>query len=379
MVKKRSFPIGLTILILLCVLGAALTAIRYIYGLGAVSNLSDGRPWGFWISFDLYTGVALAAGGFTLAAAVYVFNLKKYHVLARPAILTALLGYTMVILSLLVDIGAPWYIWHPMVYANIHSPLFEVALAVMLYTLVLLLEFSPAIFERLGWNAPLKAIRSIQIPLVVIGIAISTGHQSSLGSMLLLAPEGLHPLWYTPILPILFFISAVAVGPAMVIIEAAISANVFGHKLETSVLSGLAKAIPWILGVYLVAKIADLAVRGNLGLVFSAGFPITALWWGEIIVGVILPIILLSMRRVRESRKGVFIGALLVVLGLIFNRFNASMFALAMRPGYAYVPNWMEVGISAGIVAWGILLIWLANTFLPVVADHANAEHESAT
>src|ERR1035437_3463897 len=235
MEKKRSFPSGLTILILLAILGAGLTALRFIYGLGAVTNLSDGRPWGLWISFDLYCGVALAAGGVTLAAAVYVFNLKKCHVLARPAILTAFLGYTMVILSLLVDIGAPWYIWHPMVFMNIHSPLFEVALAVMIYTLVLALEFSPAVFERLGWHAPLKAIRSIQIPLVVIGIAISTGHQSSLGSMLLLAPESLHPLWYTPILPILFLISAVAVGPAVVILESTISSKVFGHKLDTSV------------------------------------------------------------------------------------------------------------------------------------------------
>jgi Ni/Fe-hydrogenase subunit HybB-like protein len=366
MTQKRSFPIGLTILILLALLGIGLIALRFIYGLGAVSNLSDGRPWGFWISFDLYTGVALAAAGFTMAAAVYIFNNPKYHPVARPAILTALLGYIMVILALLVDIGAPWYIWHPIVYQNWYSPLLEVALAVMTYTLVLLLEFSPAIFERLKWKAPLGAARAAQIPLVVLGIAISTGHQSSLGTMLLMSSDALHPLWYTPILPLLFLVSAVAIGPAVAICEATISAKVFNHKISQDVLAGLAKAIPWILGLYFVMKIADLVVRGEIGLVATFSSPQTLLWWGEMIIGVILPIVLLSMPKIRQSSKGVFVGALLAVLGLIFNRFNVSMLALALRPGYSYTPNWMEVGISVGIVAWGLLVIWLAYTFLPV-------------
>ncbi len=370
--KKRSFPIGISILIAIALLGLWLVIRRFIYGLGAVSNLSDGRPWGFWISFDLYCGVALAAGGFTMAAAVYIFNLKKYHPVVRPAILTAFLGYTLVILALLVDIGAPWYIWHPLIYANIHSPLFEVAIAVMTYTLVLALEFSPAVFERLNWHVPLKAIRSIQIPLVVAGIAISTGHQSSLGSMLLMSPDSLHPLWYTPILPILFLISAVAVGPAVVILESTLSGKIFGHKLGQDILSGLGKALPIILGIYLLMKVADLVVRGDIGLIFSAS-PQNLLWWGEIIIGVILPIILLSMPKVRQSRNGVFSSALLVVVGLIFNRFNTSMLALAIRPGYAYTPSWMEVAISAGLVSWALLIIWLLYHVLPI-ASHENEE-----
>ncbi|MDO8716177.1 MAG: Ni/Fe-hydrogenase cytochrome b subunit [Dehalococcoidales bacterium] len=368
MQQKRSFPIGISILLILAILGLVLVVRRFLYGLGAVSNLSDGRPWGFWISFDLYTGVALAAGGFTMAGAVYIFNLKKYHPVVRPAILTAFLGYILVILALLVDIGAPWYIWHPMIYQNWHSPLLEVALAVMTYTLVLALEFSPAVFERLNWHAPMRVIRAIQIPLVVAGIAISTGHQSSLGTMLLLMPEALHPLWYTPILPILFLTSAIAVGPAVVILESTLSSKVFGHKLGSDVLSGLAKAISYILGLYLVLKIADLAVRGDLGLIFSAS-PVNLLWWGEMIIGVILPMIIFFMPGVRQSSRGIFVGALLVILGLIFNRFNVSMLALAIRPGYAYSPHWMEVGISAGLVAWALLVIWLAFRFLPIASN----------
>ena len=370
--KKRPFPIGLSVLITIALLGLWLVIRRFIYGLGSVSNLSDGRPWGFWISFDLYTGVALAAGGFTMAGAVYIFNLKKYHAVVRPAILTAFLGYILVILALLVDIGAPWYIWHPMIYQNWHSPLLEVALAVMTYSIVLALEFSPAVFERLNWQVPLKAIRAIQIPLVVAGIAISTGHQSSLGTMLLLMPGALHPLWYTPILPILFLVSALAVGPAVVILESMISSKVFGHKIGQDILSGLGKAIPVILGIYLLMKIADLVIRGDFGLIFSSS-PQSLLWWGEIIIGVILPIILLSMPKVRQSRNGGFSGALLVVAGLMFNRFNVSLLGLAIRPGYSYFPSWMEIGISAGLVSWALLIIWMLYRVLPIAEEHKEA------
>jgi len=376
--QKRTFPFGISVLSILVILGLIPIIIRYVNGLGAVSNLSDGRPWGFWISFDLYCGVALAAGGFTLAGVVYIFNLKKYHSVVRPAVLTAFLGYTLVILALLVDLGQPWYIWHAMIYWNIHSPLFEVAICVMAYTTVLALEFSPAVFEglnksnfpvirRFNWHIPLRIIRSIQIPLVIAGVVLSTLHQSSLGSMLLMMPETLHALWYTPILPILFLTSAIAVGPAMVIFESTLSTKVFGHKLDLDVLSGLGRAIPYILGIYLLLKLVDLTARGNLGLIFSA-YPQNLLWWGEIIIGVILPIILLSMPGMRQNRRGVFWSAVLVVIGLIFNRFNVSMLALAMRPGFTYFPHWMEIAISAALVADAMLVIWLAHRFLPIVS-----------
>src|SRR4030042_619830 len=344
--QKRTFPLGTSILVILVILGLVPMIIRYLYGLGATTNLSDGRPWGFWISFDLFSGVALAAGGFTLAGWVYLFNREKYHAVARPAVLTAFLGYTLVILALLIDVGQPWYIWHAMIYWNIHSPLFEVAICVIIYTVVLALEFSPAVFEglsrsnlpvirRIHWHIPLRVIRAIQIPLVVAGVVLSTLHQSSLGSMLLMMPETLHPLWYTPILPILFLNSAIAVGPAMVIFETTLSSRAFGHKLPLDVLSGLGKAIPYILGLYLLLKLIDLMATGEIGLIFTA-YPLNLLWWGEITIGVILPIVLFSMPGVRQSRSGVFWSAVLVVLGLVLNRFNVSMLALAMRPGFTY-------------------------------------------
>ncbi|MBM2824344.1 MAG: hypothetical protein HW402_8 [Dehalococcoidales bacterium] len=382
--QKRAFPLGISILTLLVILGLIPVIIRYLYGIGAVSNLSDGRPWGFWISFDLYCGVALAAGGFTLAGWVYLFNQEKYHAVARPAILTAFLGYTLVVLALLIDLGQPWYIWHAIIYWNIHSPLFEVAICVMTYTVVLALEFSPAVFEglsksnlpvirRFNWHVPLRVIRTIQIPLVIAGVVLSTLHQSSLGSMLLMMPETLHPLWYTPILPLLFLTLAIAVGPAMVIFETTLSSKAFGHKLPMDILSGLGRAIPYILGIYLLLKLMDLTARGDIGLIFSA-YPQNLLWWGEIVVGVIIPIFLFSMPGVRQSRGGVFWSAALVVIGLIFNRFNVSMLALAMRPGFTYFPHWMEVAISAALVADALLLIWLAYRLLPITRHEEVAE-----
>jgi Ni/Fe-hydrogenase subunit HybB-like protein len=247
----------------------------------------------------------------------------------------------------------------------------------MTYTIVLALEFSPAVFEglsksnlpvvkRINWRIPWGVIRAIQIPMVIAGIVLSTLHQSSLGSMLLMMPTTLHALWYSPILPILFLLSAIAVGPAMVIFESTLSTRIFGHKLDASVLSGLAKALPYILGVYLLLKIFELMAVGEIALIFTA-YPYNLLWWGETIIGVIIPIILFSLPDIRHSPKGVFGASLMVILGLMFNRFNVSMLALEIRPGFEYFPHWMEFAISVGLVADALLVVWLAYRFLPIV------------
>jgi len=371
--KKRSFPIGTSILGLLVVIGLVVAVIRFVYGLGAVTNLSDGRTWGLWISFDLFTGVPLAAGGFTIAAIVYIFNLKKYYPIVRSAILTAFLGYLMVVFALLVDLGQPWRIWHALIYWNLHSPLFEVAWCVMLYTGVLALEFSPVVFERFNLDVPLRVIRTYQIPLVIIGIVLSTLHQSSLGSMFLLMDYSLNPLWYTPIIQLVFLLSAISVGLAMTIVESTLSAKGLGHEVSQDILAGLGKAIPYILGLYLIVKLGDVLLAGELGMIFS-GTPQSILWLVEIIGGVILPIILLSMPSVRQSRNKLFWSAVLVVGGLLLNRFNVSLLGLAARPGTVYFPTWMEFAISISIVAGGVLAFTLANRYLPV-AHHEAAAH----
>ena len=371
--QKRPFPYGTLILSILAVLTVPVLVVRYVYGLGAMTNLSDGHGWGLWISFDLYCGVALAAGGFTLAALVHVFHADKYHPVVRPAILTAFLGYLLVIFALLVDLGQPWYIWRMIFNPNIHSPLYEVGWCVMLYTGVLALEMSPALFERLNWRIPLRIIGMIQVPLIIAGIVISTGHQNSLGSMLLIMRYTLDPLWYTPILPALFFVSAVAVGPAMVILESTLSGMAFGHRVNRDVLSGLGKIISYVLILYLIMKVAAIAAAGNLDMIANH-YPQNVYWLVEIIGGVVLPIILFSIPKVRQSRAGLFGSALLVICGLMFNRFNASLIQQHARPGYTYFPSWQEFAVSIGLVAWAIIVFQIAVRLLPITKHHEETE-----
>ena len=371
---ERPFPlIAVAVLGALMVIGLAVAIVRFIYGIGAVSNLSDGRGWGLWISFDLYCGVALAAGGFTLAGTVYIFNLKKYYPIVRSAILTAFLGYLMVIVALLVDLGQPWRIWHIMIYWNPHSPLFEVGWCVLLYTTVLTLEFSPNVFERFNLKTPLRLIRAIQIPLIIAGIVLSTLHQSSLGSTLLLMPDKIHPLWFTPILPILFLLSAISVGLAMVMVESSLGSKALGHHVDMEVLAGLGRALPYFLGLYLVVKLGDLTVAGELGLILSSGL-YTLLFLVEIVGGVIAPLVLLALPAVRQSRTALFWSALLVVLGLVLNRINVSLIALAPRPGTLYFPHPMEFAVSIAVVSAGILAYTLANRYLPIVHNEPTAK-----
>jgi Ni/Fe-hydrogenase subunit HybB-like protein len=373
---KQPFPaVAASILGVLIAIGLAVAIIRFINGIGAISNLSDGRAWGLWISFDLYCGVALAAGGFTLAGTVYIFNLRKYYPIVRSAILTAFLGYLMVIFALMVDLGQPWRIWHIFIYWNPHSPLFEVGWCVVLYTTVLALEFSPNVFERFNMQAPLRLIRTIQIPLVIAGVVLSTLHQSSLGSTLLLMPDKIHSLWFTPILPILFLLSAIAVGLAMVIFETSLGSKGLGHHVDMEILAGLGRALPYLLGLYLLVKLGDLLVAGELGLIFSSGV-YSVLFLLEVVGGVILPLVLFALPAVRRSRRTLFWTALLVVLGLVLNRFNVSLIALAPRSGTVYFPHPMEFAISIAVISAGVLAYILANRYLPIT-HHALTLYDS--
>jgi len=208
--------------------GLYATAVRFGWGLGASTNLSDGFPWGIWIGFDVLVGVGLAAGGFTITATVHLFNLERFRPIVRPTVLTAFLGYLLVVIGLLFDLGRPYRIWHPLIMWNPHSVMFEVAWCVMLYNTVLALEFSPMVLERLNLKTPLKIVRTITVPVVIAGVILSTLHQSSLGTLYVILPDKLHGFWYTPWLPVFFFLSAIAAGLSMVILESFLSFRAFG-------------------------------------------------------------------------------------------------------------------------------------------------------
>ncbi|MBU4566757.1 MAG: Ni/Fe-hydrogenase cytochrome b subunit [Desulfarculus sp.] len=338
----------------LALMGLALILWRFVGGLGAISNLNDGRPWGLWISLDVYSGVALASGGFALTAAVYVFGLKKYYPVVRSAVLSAFLGYLMVVAGVAIDTDQPWRLWHIMVFWNPQSPLFEVGWCVMLYTAVLALEFSPEIFERFNLQAPLGLIRAIEIPLSILGIALATMHQSSLGTALLLVPYKMHPLWFTPVLPVLFFLSAIPVGLAAVIAENALAGKPGNRRTDLPVLSGLASALPYLLGLYLALRFGALAWEGKLGLLGNTG-KYDLLFWAEISLGFALPLVLFSLRRVRGSRPALFAGSLLVIAGVVLNRLDSSLVSLTTRSGFDYFPSVEEFLVSLGIIAMGVL------------------------
>lgn len=382
----RRLPItrAMWIMIALITAGVISAITRFAFGISAVSDLSNAYPWGFWISFDLYCGVALGAGAFTIVAIVEVFDLKEFKPLVRPSVLTGMLGYIMVVIALLVDLGQPLRIWHMIIYQNHTSILLEVGICVMLYTTVLLIEFSPVVFEGLKRYKIAHTIHKYSFPFVILGVVLSTLHQSSLGSLLIIEPYKLHPLWWTPILPVLFFVSAVNVGLGMIIVESSLSARAFGKGLETHLLSKLAIVDVYVLVVYLALKFGELAWAGELHLLFSSGM-MSILFWGEIMIGALIPIALFSQRAIRQSPGGVFIGGVFVVLGLILNRFNASWFGITHADPITYIPTFMsnvhytptlpEIAVSIGIVSAGVLAFNLAAKYLPLFEHDGHEAH----
>jgi Ni/Fe-hydrogenase subunit HybB-like protein len=348
---------------------------RFIRGLGATTDLSDGAPWGLWIAFDVMSGVALAAGGFVIAAVVYILHLKEYRSFARPAILTAFLGYVAVAAGLLYDLGIPLNIWHPAIYPQPHSVLFEVAMCVMLYLAVLFLEFCPVILEHSRFNRPFfrrihVALKRITIPLVILGIVLSTLHQSSLGSLFLIAPDRVHSLWYSPILWVLFFVSAVGLGLMTIAAETLFSSWYFGHKLRVDLLSSLGRAASFVLFAYIGLRLGDLALRHKLGQVLNGTWQ-AHLFLLEMAFSAFLPATLMAFRKIRSSAAGIGIASGLTLLGMVGYRFDLCIVAFALPEGVSYFPTWMEFAVTIGIVAAAMLaFIFFVERFNVCAAGH---------
>jgi Ni/Fe-hydrogenase subunit HybB-like protein len=321
---KIKFTFWKAVFLFLMVVGFYGTLVRFTRGLGPSTNLNDQFPWGIWIGFDVLCGVMLAAGGFTLTAAVHIFNIKRLHPIVLPTILTAFLGYVLVCVALMYDLGRPYRIWHPLVMRNPHSVMFEVAYCVMLYTTVLSLEFSPIVLERFNLQKPLKIARAVLIPLVILGVILSTLHQSSLGTVYLIMPEKLHPLWYTPLLPVFFFVSAIAVGLAMTIFESSLSSKYFGQQLELPILQELGRVLVVVLSVYGILRFEDLLHRGVLKMLLQPGYEMY-LFWLEISLSLLLPLILLSQKKIRTTAQGLYLAAVLVVLVYCTSWLNVSI------------------------------------------------------
>lgn len=360
--RRGGFPLGTILLGILVLIGAYASVIRYSQGLGASTNLTDTRPWGLWISFDVMCGVALAAGGFTLAGMVYIFRMERFYPLVRPTILTAYLGYLLAAGSILFDLGLPLRFWHPFVYWNPHSVMFEIAWCVITYLVILSLENSPLLFERFGMKGPLQLIHTITIPVVIAGIVLSTMHQSSLGALFLLTPHRLDPLWYTPMIQVHFFVSAIMVGLAMVIFESMLSASAFKRPPEMHLLTEIGSYIPYVAGFYILVKLADLLFAGEIGMMFS-GDTASLLFLAEMAL-VILPMVMLSQHSIRQSRVWLFRSAVMMVIAVVLNRFNVSFFGLS---GGIYLPSWQEWAVTIGLIALGVLIYMFTVKNFPVL------------
>ncbi|MGZ4839544.1 MAG: NrfD/PsrC family molybdoenzyme membrane anchor subunit [Terriglobales bacterium] len=357
--------------------GAYATVYRFALGLGPSTHLSDQFPWGIWVGFDVLCGVMLAAGGFTLTGAVYIFNIKRLKPIVRPTVLTAFLGYVLVTVALMVDLGRPYNIWHPLIMWNPHSVMFEVGWCVMCYTTVLSLEFSPIVLERFNLVKPILYIRKALIPIVILGVIFSTLHQSSLGSVYLIVPTKLHPFWYSPLLPVFFFLSAVAVGLAMTIFESSMSAKHFGRQLELHILKDLGRALMAVLVVYSVLRVEDLLHRGVFSKLFVAGYE-RNLFLLEVALALVIPIVLLSFRKVRETPGGLYLASVSTLLGFVTNRLNVAVTGMEASAGVRYIPRWTEIAVTAAMVGAGFAIFGLAAKYLPIFPEEHAAQPAAA-
>ncbi|NOT00589.1 MAG: Ni/Fe-hydrogenase cytochrome b subunit [Phycisphaerales bacterium] len=370
------------VLMLLALVGAAMifAIIRFAFGLSVATNLDQQHPWGIWIAIDVATGVALAAGGFTSAALVYVFNRNRFHSLVRPALLTAMLGYTFVGMGLMADLGRYYNIWHPALPSmwQGNSVLFEVGMCVMCYLTVLYIEFLPLVCERFIGDTGRprlarlcaridRVVRRTMFVFILAGVVLSCLHQSSLGHLMVIAPTKMHALWYTPLLGLLFLLSAAAVGFPMIIVESLWSSWSFSRQPEMHLLRELARFIPPLLGVYLAFIIGNMAVRETYGELRTVS-PQTVCFGIEVAAGVVLPLVMLLMDRVRRSPRLLLTACLLIVFGVAFNRIN--VFLVAYQPPFAeraYFPSVGEIVVTTGLMAGLVLVYRVIVTYLPVL------------
>lgn len=368
------FVTGVGLVLSSWALAAIALILRFTSGIGAVTNLSDKFPLGLWIGFDVMAGAMLGGGAFVLAGLVYVFGLERYRPILRSTILTAFLGYSLLIVALLIDVGRPQNIIlaRPVYFVNIHSVLWEVAMCVLMYTTVLALEFLPALFERLRWRRAWQLFHKITLPLVIIGILLSTMHQSSLGSLWLIAPGKLNPLWYTPFLPVFFWISAIGVGLGMVTVESNLSSRGFKRGLEQDLLASLAKFNGYWMGFYAIAKLVDVVVRGQAALLTQPTLQ-TLLFWAEVGLGAIVPAILMMQPKIRANKNALFAIGGVIVAGGILNRLNVSVFGMWSYTGPIYIPSLMEINITVALFTFGAALFAVLARLLPVFPK----EHET--
>ena len=358
---------------LMTVIGGAAGIYRLIVGLGPTTTLNDGFPWGIWIGFD-FGMIAFSGAAFTLAGIVYILQWETYRPAMRPAILFGLLGYVAVLVLLVLDLGRCHRFWSFLINWNLHSPLFEISWCIVLYSTVLVIEASPQLFERLGKERPVRWVYRIVIPLVIAAVTLSSLHQSTLGTLYLNMPYRLHPLWYSPILSPLFLISSVMAGLAVTMLVYPLAARILGKEADNKINSGLARGAAWVMLVYTLFKLGDIVVAGELSQLLAFD-RFSQLMWLELGVGVILPMVIFFLPSLRTQGGWQVAGALLILFGVLMNRFNATLFAQLAREGATYTPHILEWLSTLGVLSAAALAWYFGIRYLRIFDSQAHARY----
>lgn len=346
---------------------------RFIYGLGAVTNLNDGYPWGLWITYDVLVGTALACGGYSMALLVYVFNRGEYHPLVRPALLASVLGYTIGGISIFVDVGRYWHAYNLILpwYSQLNSVMFEVALCITTYIMVLWVEFAPISLER--WSNPqaTRLINRLVIVFVALGVLLPTMHQSSLGLLVYIAGQKISPLWQTGLLPLLFLLSAITMGYAIVIFESLLSSLAFRRPMETRLLTRISAIISNLIGLYLVLRFGDLVWREQLGMAFQGDLKGNMFLIENLLL--VVPMVALSKPVHLTQPRWLFISAALMLLSGAMYRFNTYLVGYDPGPQWHYFPSAPETMIVIGFIALEIMGYLYVVKRYPVLSETEHA------
>jgi Ni/Fe-hydrogenase subunit HybB-like protein len=346
---------------------------RFIFGIGSVTNMNDGYPWGIWITYDVIVGTALACGGYSMALLVYVANKGEYHPLVRPALLASVFGYTLAGISVFIDLGRYWHMYNIFLpwFSNFHSVMFEVALCIGLYVVVLWIEFAPAFLEKFKLDKTSKKLNRTIFVFIALGILLPTMHQSSLGTLILMAGHKLSPLWWSGFLPLLFLISAITMGYAIVIFESTIASVAFKRPLELDLLAKISKIMPWLLGIYLLIRFEDINLRGYLPLVFAGGLKANMFLLENALI--LISFLILIYPHNRKNPRLLFVAAVAMLLGGALYRFNSYIIGFDPGTGWHYFPSIPEIMITFGVVAVEVMGYLLIVKKLPVLPEMEHA------
>ena len=351
-------------------LGLYATYARFFLGFEKATNLTDPQPWGLWVGLGTLCGVGLSAGGFAIAAAVYLLGFERYRPVLRAAVLVSFLGYLSVIAGMMYELGLPWRIWHPIVMWNRHSVLFEVSWCVMLYSTVLALEFSPALVEKIPFaglrTLYLKWHHEVLVGLVMAGVVLSSLHQSFLGALYLMAKGKLYPLWYSPYLTTLFYLSAIPAGLAVTIMALYFCIRSLNVKLDTAILSELSRVIAPMLALYGIFRFVDLARNGALSYLWIWREE-TFSFWLEIGLLVAAPLYLLTREKVRNTPQYLYWTCAIIAAGFMTNRLNISITGLQASSGVYYVPKWPEFACTLAVLTFMVLAFRYAVIYLDIL------------